>query len=217
MQEKQNRKTRAARKKQDIMEAARRRFITDGYTGCGMEAVARDANVSTATLYAYFPGKAELFEAVLTEAVQAFAAGLREMGHEEGQAAAELGDFARAYAGFWADPESRALFRLMSAELRRLSGGAASFPDLAERSPANVLVRLIERLVAKGELERADAEIAASQFLGMLERPTLHRGLVRGDNAPPAWPIEVVSDEAVRTFLARYGRASDASQPPAQG
>ncbi len=55
---------RASHKRSHILEAARKRFIAEGYSGAGMEAVARDAMVSTATLYDLFGGKADLFRCV---------------------------------------------------------------------------------------------------------------------------------------------------------
>ena len=43
---------RSDRKRRAILAAARGLFVKDGYAGAGMEAVARVANISTATLYA---------------------------------------------------------------------------------------------------------------------------------------------------------------------
>jgi hypothetical protein len=40
---------RAGRKRAEILDAARRRFTAEGYAGAGMEAIARDAAISTAT------------------------------------------------------------------------------------------------------------------------------------------------------------------------
>ena len=53
--------TRTERKRSLILLAAKDAFAREGYSQTGMEQVARDAGVSTATLYAHFPSKAELF------------------------------------------------------------------------------------------------------------------------------------------------------------
>lgn len=52
-------------KKQQILIAASNLFIKLGYGSVSMDLVAREANVSKATLYAYFKGKSELFVAML--------------------------------------------------------------------------------------------------------------------------------------------------------
>src|SRR5215471_14931664 len=55
-----------------IVEAARTEFAHSGYAATGMENVARRAGVSTKTLYRLFPNKAAVFEAMVTERIEAF-------------------------------------------------------------------------------------------------------------------------------------------------
>jgi AcrR family transcriptional regulator len=69
---------RSERKKTEILTAARGVFLREGYAAAGMEVVARMAGVSTATLYAYFPSKAKLFEIIVHDAVGRMAAPVRE-------------------------------------------------------------------------------------------------------------------------------------------
>lgn len=52
-------------KKQQILIAASNLFMSMGYGSVSMDLVAREANVSKATLYAYFKSKSELFVAML--------------------------------------------------------------------------------------------------------------------------------------------------------
>jgi AcrR family transcriptional regulator len=46
---------------------------SEGYAGARIEPIARDAGVSTATLYALFDGKSELFAAVIDDSAIEFA------------------------------------------------------------------------------------------------------------------------------------------------
>ena len=117
----------ADQKRRDVLLAAKRRFLEDGYSATGMEAVARDAGVSTATLYSFFPGKGALFGAVVdatslrfAEMVQTRIGGLKD-GRSRLQA------FARVYAEFMADPFVRSVFRLLAAEGRRFGTATAQF------------------------------------------------------------------------------------------
>ena len=52
-------------KARNILEAARALFIARGYEAASMDAVAKAANVSKATVYAYFNSKNELFAAIV--------------------------------------------------------------------------------------------------------------------------------------------------------
>ncbi|HEY0053410.1 MAG TPA: helix-turn-helix domain-containing protein, partial [Caulobacteraceae bacterium] len=70
---------RAGGKRRDILRAARKHFMVEGYAAAGMEAVARDASVSTATLYVYFPSKADLFAKVIDDAAEDFSRLMREV------------------------------------------------------------------------------------------------------------------------------------------
>src|SRR5271166_5127811 len=54
-------------KRQQIMEGARRVFLHDGFDGASVGDIVRAAGVSKGTLYAYFPSKEKLFEALIVE------------------------------------------------------------------------------------------------------------------------------------------------------
>ena len=69
---------RSSLKREEILASARALFLRTGYADAGMEVVARTAAVSTATLYAYFPSKADLFKAIVMETVTDVAAPVRE-------------------------------------------------------------------------------------------------------------------------------------------
>jgi TetR/AcrR family transcriptional repressor of mexJK operon len=54
----------------DIIAAARRLFVEQGIASTGMEAIARAAGVTKQTLYARFPNKSELCQAVMQDVMQ---------------------------------------------------------------------------------------------------------------------------------------------------
>ena len=53
-------------KAQEILQAARGVFIAKGFEAASMDAVAREAGVSKATVYAHFKSKSDLFAAMMT-------------------------------------------------------------------------------------------------------------------------------------------------------
>lgn len=54
-----------AKKRRDIIDGARRVFFDKGFDAASMDAIARAASVSKATIYVYFPSKADLFCALV--------------------------------------------------------------------------------------------------------------------------------------------------------
>ena len=54
------------RKYDQVLAGAREVFLREGFEGASVDQIARDAGVSKATLYSYFPDKQALFMAVLT-------------------------------------------------------------------------------------------------------------------------------------------------------
>src|ERR1700730_16027340 len=60
--------------RQIIYEAARHEYLRHGFAATGMEAVARRAGVSTKTLYRLIPNKAALFQGMVSDRLDRFAA-----------------------------------------------------------------------------------------------------------------------------------------------
>lgn len=181
--------------------------MIEGYASTGMEQVARDASVSTATLYSYFPSKADLFQHVIEDAAGSFSRLITETAAVRGDSAAQLRAFAYAYANFMADPLSRSVFRLVAAERRRFEPVARHFFERGRSDFGGTLISILERLRGEGRVKIDKLSWAAGQLMGMIEHPTFLVPLVTGDEHKAERPIEDICDEAVRTFLARYGVA----------
>lgn len=197
--------TRTERKRSLILVAATDIFAREGYSQAGMEQVARDAGVSTATLYAHFPSKAELFRVVVEATIDDHAVAVQRSALVEGPPRARLEAFATAYAVFYCDPTSRALFRMVTAEHRRFPGIARHFRDRGRAELGSAAVALVRDLAAHGRLRVDKPSRAAGQLQGMIEHATLLLGLIEGDEVQPSRsPAEIAAD-AVETFLARYG------------
>lgn len=197
--------TRSARKRKLILAAAGTVFAREGFAHAGMEQVARDAGVSTATLYAHFPGKADLFRVVVEETLDAMANRVRRSASDDGDARTRLRIFGLAYAEFYCAPSSRALFRMVIAERRRFPDLADHFRNRGRDELGGTVLAIVRDLAARGEIAVEKPSWAAGQLQGMIEHATLILGLVGGDDAMPARPLPAIVNEAVETFLARYG------------
>jgi AcrR family transcriptional regulator len=196
---------RSERKKTEILAAARGVFLRQGYPDAGMEVVARMAGVSTATLYAYFPSKAKLFDTVVRDTVRDMAESVRDSARIEGDARARLAALAQAYAVFMSAPTTRAMFRLVTTERRRFEEVTDFFLQSARVQLGGAAITVIDALNATGELKVEHPSWAAGQLLGMLDHSTLVLGLSAGDEAQPTRALDAIAADAVDTFLARYG------------
>ncbi|GAA0869397.1 TetR/AcrR family transcriptional regulator [Brevundimonas basaltis] len=190
-----------------IVREARDHFVRHGYAAAKVEPIAREAGVSTATLYALFRGKAELFTAVIDDAADEFARQMAQVRAVEGDARAALTSFADAYATFMSDPFVRSIFRLVMAERPRFQPLALRFFEKGRAEVGRTLIGLIVRLSKSGELGPVEhPSWAAGHLMGMIEHPVFFVPLVTGDEVRVRRTNAEVVAEAVETFLARYGR-----------
>ena len=132
-----------------ILAAALEEFAERGYAGASMAAAAARAGVTKGLIYHYFPGKADLFKAVVRSCVQpVFSEAERMIAAFEGPKAELLrGLIELAYDRVTAERRERVLFKLILAEADR-------FPELAAFYNAEVLSR---GLALVGNVLRAGA------------------------------------------------------------
>lgn len=193
-------------KRRLIVRHARQHFVSAGYAATRMEPIAREAGVSTATLYTLFSGKAALFTTVIEDAAEEFARQMAGVRAIEGDARSTLTSFAEAYAAFMGDPFVRSIFRLVMAERPRFQTVARRFFEKGRDEFGATLIGVIVRLSNAGELRPIDhPSWAAGHLMGMIEHPVFFVPLVTGDEVRVRRTNAEVAAEAVETFLARYG------------
>jgi len=120
------RRKRQAEKRATLLEAAMVVFLTEGYAGTSMQAVADRAGVSKMTLYRHFEDKEQLFLAMFFEqCVRSRDRVAVEPAQDVSRAVAALEGFARGFVRAFTDPGALALFRM-------LIGEAGRFPQLGK-------------------------------------------------------------------------------------
>jgi AcrR family transcriptional regulator len=192
-------------RREAILRHARRRFTADGFAGTKMEVVAREAGVSTATLYAQFAGKSDLFSAVIDDAAEEFTVQMKRVFERDGSARDRLIEFAAGYARFMADPFVRSVFRLVMAERPRFRDVAVKFFEKGKSDFGAYVIQVIQDMCVRGELRVEHPSWAAGQLFGMIEHPVFFMPLVTGDEVMPVRACDQIAADAVETFLARYG------------
>jgi TetR/AcrR family transcriptional repressor of mexJK operon len=194
-------------KRRAIVTAAGDLFVAHGYGAVSMDAIARAAAVSKATLYAHFPSKDVLFATIIREACQE---GIRVGGFTpaaDQDIREALAGLARRLMHFLMEPRPLAIYRVVVSE-------SARFPELGrafyDAGPATFRVVFGDWLVSQHEAGRMrvdDPEMAADQFISML-RGGLYMRATLGLAAPP-WDDEI--EATVQAAVTAFSRAYAAS------
>lgn len=199
-------------KQRDIAEAATRLFMAQGYAAVSMDAIARAASVSKATLYAYFASKDQLFASLIGTACSRSGAHSVLPTEEELDLRATLTALADRALRFMLEPQSLAIYRVVVAESVRFPElGRAFFERITESSRQN-LAAWLKKQMECGKLLTRDPVIAAQQFISLLRTHFYTRAVLGVDPPPSEDEIKATVTAAVETFLRAY---APESPPPA--
>ncbi|GGQ43440.1 transcriptional regulator [Streptomyces althioticus] len=190
-----------------ILRAAKELFLADRYAGVSLERVAERAGVSRQTVYNRFGSKEAVFREMVRDHWAAFAEQDRRPAADDEDASAEevLRAFARSLRRF-ADETDQTLFaRLVVAESSRLPWIADEFHRLGKGPVVAAFTGRLDALVRAGRLRCPDTGLAARQFMGLVQEFLVWPRVMAFTEETAGGPgPDVVIDEAVRTFLARY-------------
>lgn len=202
---------RSRAKSEQILAAARTLFLEQGYGRTSTDAITQAAGVSKQTLYAYFPGKAELLAAVVARELDSLAALSQTRAAPENLPAlrANLLAFARTLTIYLLRPDALALFRL-------LVGEAVHLPEMRALMRQTLLSRIVataESLLleahASGIIQVRDANLSARMFIGPLMSYVMLDGLFGARIPDP--PSEVTLAQLVDLFLLTVTSGGSAS------
>ncbi len=202
--------SRQGRKVAQVLDGARTVFMRDGFEGASVDDIAREAGVSKATLYNYFPDKRLLFmEIAKLECRRQSDAAIDRIDFS-GPPSEVLFEAASHMVRFFVSRLGRQVYRICIAESDR-------FPELGREFYASgpllvrrVLVEYLRAAVAKGELLIDDIELAADQFPELC-KASLHMPMMLGLKSDfTDAEIDRVIRGAVEVFLARYGSPAGA-------
>lgn len=178
------------RRRHSILVAARRRFAAQGYAATTLSAVAKDAGITLAALYHYFPDKPALYEAVFDASAELLWGHIEDQAAKSGRVGARLVQLIETIerAAAQVDDETRATQMFLTT----VPIDATRHPELAHLlgKRAEIQERQIRRIVAPafdaGELpafEDIDTAVAAIRILIMgwgMENYYLHERALAG-------------------------------------
>jgi AcrR family transcriptional regulator len=211
------RRGRPQRAAQPILDAAIKVFAKEGYSAATIEMISAAAAVSTATLYKKFENKLGLFLAVLAHMTDAYWSEHASETPLPEYVFAPLLSSLTNHAEMGSNREFRGMMRAWMSEVRQDTEVSSLF---ARSSGTKLLVELgqrVEVLIREGylDLEKdpvSSSEILAQMMLGVVERFTLMRGLVWGDEAVPLLPADQIALRALQSMVAVYGTPSGRAQ-----
>ena len=151
-----------------ILDAARHQFASTGYAATNMESVARRAGVSTKTLYRLIPTKSALFEAMITDRLDRFAAVVRLKACDGSDVEAALRNALISCGELILDGEVIALQSMILGESEQFPEVAETFYSKAIKRTESTLANWLKTQVKCGLIEIDNADAAAGMLLGML-------------------------------------------------
>lgn len=190
-------------KQASVLAAALAHFLKHGYTRAAMADIARDADVSTATLYKYYASKEELFTAIARKAAGA----VRETTGEIGKSATAEETITRLlYDYHAAQQEGRVndLLRIVIAEARSSPKLARDVFDAVVGMRHRSVKSLLDLMVEHGVLKAHDTDLGATLGMGMIKELFVWPALF---NPNYTFPDDALAQagEAVATYLALHG------------
>jgi len=193
-------------KRAQILEGARQVFFAHGFNGASMSEIALAAGVSKGTLYVYFENKERLFAALVEDHSRQIGESTLKLDPDDDDVRGALMKTGRDYLSVLAQQDHVAW-------LRTVIGAAEKFPELGQifvdsgpRRAAQKLSDWFRARIARGQLKIDNVEIAAWQFMMMIQGPVLVPMLYGGEARPSAARIEEVVKQSVDVFLAAFAK-----------
>jgi TetR/AcrR family transcriptional repressor of mexJK operon len=191
-------------KRESILAAAQRTFLANGFGAASMDAIAREAGASKATVYAYFASKEELFGAVVARESERYAEGFTAGELDPRDVGTSLRVIADRFLRLLLSPDVIAINRIIIGEVAR-------FPALAEvfwqAGPERVRVQVegfLRRAADAGALELGDLRLAAGQFASLV-RGEIHLRTLLGLGGTDDAARSAAVRSAVATFIKVFG------------
>lgn len=191
----------SAAKHASILKAGRDVFLRDGFSRAAVSDIARDANVSTATLYKHFRSKEELFDAVLKETYE----------DDEAETIVDAANVEDLIVDYCMNALRNQYKRRLHALVRVVVAEVPKAPQRARELSENFVTarhiagaHALDQLVALGKLKPHNTHYGACLLGGVLKEYFIWPALFDANTTLPE-DAETTVRTAVRAFLELYG------------
>ena len=193
-------------KAESILAAAKRTFLAAGFGAVSMDAIAREAGVSKATVYAHFAGKEDLFGAVIERECERYFSRFSAGELDLGDVRASLTVLGRRFLELLLSPDGIALHRIILGEVTRFPGLGEVFWRAGPERQRVQIEAFLKSAAASGTLDLADTRLAAEQFLSLVRGDVQLRHLMRLEANADQRGIGIAVEGAVATFMRAFER-----------
>jgi TetR/AcrR family transcriptional regulator, mexJK operon transcriptional repressor len=191
-------------KDRQILAAARKVFMELGYGAASMDAIARQAGASKATLYTHFDGKDALFAALIVMECKHFSEQIGRRAFDGPDIRVALRSLAEDFNNLLCTDESLAMYRIVVAEAPRFPELGRIFYESGPKVMINRVADLLAGAAKRGLLEIRDPRVAAVQFISLV-RGDSHLTRILGLKATSKNVAADYIEGGVDLFLAGYG------------
>src|ERR1051325_3915014 len=187
-----------------VLAAAECAFLDAGFGAVTMDAIARAAGVSKATVYAHYASKEALFGAVVARLSERRFHGFSIEAFDPVDIERSLAAIATRFLDLVLSPEAIALNRIIIAEVIRFPALGAVFWEAGPERTRAQIEGFLRRAAAEGSLAIANPRLAAEQFVA-LARGEIHlRSLLRLEDANDPAALNAAAERTVITFLRAF-------------
>jgi AcrR family transcriptional regulator len=202
-------------KRKSILDAAAEVFCRQGFTGASIDEIAADACVSRQTVYNHYREKENLFTAVVEDVMDRANAmlftTLSTFPDKPDNLEDDLVGFAvRLSHNCICNQDGKFLRKLVQSEGERYPHLFESWRQHGPGKIGTALAALFARLAHKGLLQIDDFDVAARQFLALVNADLQMNTLFGA--TPTDGELESAARNAVRTFMRAYGPAQANTQ-----
>ncbi len=193
-----------------ITQAAGEIFLKEGFEAASMDAIARHADVSKATLYARFSSKDVLFSAVMKAQREDFERELDDLTAEpDGDTAERLTRAGKNLLTFFLSPPRLQMFRVIIAESERIPEICQNFLHTSREHARQQIAGIFRDGIESGQLIAHDADESARLFMSALRGDLVWSSLMGGPERHPGndeIALRVAAVVKPLTLLYRTGR-----------
>lgn len=189
-------------KRASILAAGRENFLKNGYNRAAVADIAREADVSTATLYKHFASKEVLFTTVVHNACA-------DIGDEflpvtEGNDVRQIfHDLIWTYLKAQFEFDIIALFRIVIAEVSNTPQVAIDAYQLITLHRKKQIIKTLNHLVERKLLKPHDTDLGVTLIAGMIKEMFIWPALFDASYKLPNNAEEIIY-KAIDTYLAHY-------------
>jgi len=199
-------------KREAILAAAQVLFLSNGYEGSSMDAIAAEAGVSKLTLYSHFKDKEALFgEAIKTTCETRLPRTLFVL-EDDCSISQVLLELGHAFHALVNSPESIGLHRVMVALATQNSALSRMFFDAG---PQRLLVDLEQLLIQanqRGLLQVSEPIRAAEHFCSLIKGAAHFRLLIGYSELPDQKEADKHVQDCVALFMRAYGNVNSGTK-----